>query len=245
MRRLDGRVVIITGAAGEIGAAVARRCAAEGARTMLVDVSDAVASVVEQPSADVVVGDITDQATCAEAVDRALRRWGAVHGLVNAAGIVVMGDVTTLDDERWRQVQAVNLDAPRQWARACLPALERTRGAIVNIASITATHAMPARAAYAVSKAGLVALTQSIAVDFGGVGVRANAISPGSIETDMLRRYCADDPAMRLDLERRNPLGRLGQPAEVAACCALLLSDEAAFMNGANVIIDGGRTAWT
>jgi NAD(P)-dependent dehydrogenase (short-subunit alcohol dehydrogenase family) len=141
-------------------------------------------------------------------------------------------------------VLAVNLTAPFTWARAAIPALlDAGGGAIVNIASIDADFARPRTSAYVTSKAGLLGLTRSIAIDFGRRGIRCNAISPSSIDTEMLRAHLS---RAGLDADAqiaRNHVGRLGTAEEVAAACAYLLSDEAGFVNGANLVIDGARTA--
>jgi NAD(P)-dependent dehydrogenase (short-subunit alcohol dehydrogenase family) len=242
MALLQGQSVIVTGAARGMGHATALRAAAEGASVVLVDVDPAVAEIAAGTGGTAVVGSVTDPA-CA---DRAVEAAGGVTGLINVAGIHRRGDVVTATDDEWDQVLAVNLTAPRIWARAVIPAmLERGGGAIVNVASLAGTRARPDCAAYTASKSGLLGLTRSIAVDFGPRGIRANSLSPGSIDTPMLRAHEAAGGASRADQIAHTYLARLGTPEEIAGCCCFLLSPDAAFVNGSDFMVDGGRTAGT
>jgi 2-keto-3-deoxy-L-fuconate dehydrogenase len=244
--RLAGRRLLITGAAQGIGADVARRCVAEGASVALVDRDPAVERLAEQLGGRAFVADVTSAAAAASTVAEAIRQLGGLDGLANVAGVHRDGDVVDTSDESWNLVLGVNLTAPFLWARAALPAmLEAGEGAIVNIGSIASSHALPRSAAYVASKTGLIGLTRSLAVDFGRRGVRSNAILPGSIETEFLASYIERNPERGEELMDRNFAGRFGTPDEVAACCAYLLSDEARFINGASIAIDGGRTAAT
>jgi NAD(P)-dependent dehydrogenase (short-subunit alcohol dehydrogenase family) len=244
--RLAGKQVLITGAARGIGAAVARRCAQEGAAVALVD---RLADVLDVAHALGGVGftvDVAARDSAERTVAETLRHLGGLTGLVNAAAIQRNGSALDIADETWDEVMAINLTAPLAWIRAALPALlESGAGSIVNLTSIAATYAIPDSVSYAACKHGLLGVTRSVAVDFGRRGVRCNAVSPGSINTELLVDYAHHNPAKASRLIDQNFAGRFGEPDEVAACCAYLLADESGFTNGANLIIDGGRTAGT
>ena len=169
---------------------------------------------------------------------------GGRDGLANVAGVQRDGNVVDTSDEIWALVLAVNLTAPFVWSRAAIPVmLESGGGSIVNVASIAATHAIPRNVAYVTSKTGLLGLTRSIAADFGRRGVRCNAVSPGTIATEFFDDYAVRNPDVARKLTDLNFAGRFGTAEEVAALCAFLLSDDAGFINGANVAVDGGRSA--
>jgi len=236
--RLDGRRIIVTGAAAGIGRAIAERCLAEGAAVAAVDLDPQ----VETLTTTSLVGDVVNCADAAVAL--ALETFGGIDGLVSNAAVHATGDAVSTTDDVWERVLAVNLHAPFAWARAAIPhMLDAGGGAIVHIASIDADYARPATTAYIASKAGLLGLTRSIAIDFGRRGIRCNGISPSSIDTPMLRAHLERNGLDATAQSARTFAGRLGTPEEVAAACAYLLSDEAAFVNGTNLVLDGARTA--
>lgn len=235
--------MIVTGAAQGIGEATARRCAEEGARLILVDLEPAVEKVASELGAIPFTADLREPGSPEATVRLARERLHGLEGLVNAAGVHRDGDVTDTPDETWSSVLDVNLVAPFRLARAAIPLmLEGRGGAIVNIASIGATHTRPRSAAYSASKAGLLGLTRAIAIDYGRRGVRCNAISPGSIETGFLKSYVERNPTEGAKLLDLNYVGRFGAPDEIAALTAYLLADESGFVNGENIVVDGGRT---
>ena len=235
--------MVVTGAAQGMGEAVARRCATEGARLILVDVDPAVAAVARELAALAVVADVREPGRAEATVQLAREELGGLEGLANVAGVHRDGDVTGTSDEIWSTVLGINLEAPFRWARAAIPLLlEGAGGAIVNIASIGASNPRPRSAAYSASKAGLLGLTRAIAIDYGRQGVRCNAVSPGSIETGFLQAYMERNPAEGAKLVDLNYAGRLGTPAEIGALCAYLLADESGFVNGENIVVDGART---
>lgn len=243
---LEARIILVTGAASGIGEAVARRCVEDGATVVLVDRAPRVHDVAAELGALSFVGDVRDAAFADTTVRAAAEELGGLHGLANVAGVQHSGDAVTLELDRWDLTLGVNVTAPFLWARAAIPVMLRGGGgSIVNVASVAATHAIRNSVAYVSSKHALLGLTRSIATDFGRRGIRCNAVSPGSIETAFLRSYTSANPEAGRRLVDANSVGRLGQPEEVAAWCAYLFGPEAGFVNGANLLVDGGRTAAT
>lgn len=244
-----GRVVLITGAgAGAgIGAATGRAFAARGASVALADRDGAAA----RASADAIVADggsaraytldVTDPAQVEAVVAAVEAELGPVAVLVNNAGIAERTGFLELTPDAWRQVMDVNLTG----AFLCAQAVARRMvarvagGAIVNVASVAGLTAVPGRAAYIASKHGLVGLTRALALDLGGAGIRVNAVAPASVETP-LTAALLDRPGAREATARRHPLGRHGQPDEIARAIVFLASDEAGFITGASLPVDGG-----
>lgn len=255
--RLTGRRIVVTGGARGIGRAIVERVLTEGANVAVVDTSQSeldLAStdlVNRHPSLTVhtVVCDVTDDSRLAIAVDRAAESLGGLDGLVNNAGVLREEALVDVSNEAWQLTLAVNLTAPLRMTQMVVPHMIRAGGgSIVNISSIEGLRVRPRHASYAASKAALLQLTRSTAIELGVHNIRANAICPGSIDTEMLRGHIGslEDPDAALqDLVGRNFAGRLGTPDEVAAVAAHLLSDEAAFTTGQHYVIDGARTVTT
>ena len=250
--RLEGKVAIVTGAARGIGAAIARKFAAEGARLGLIDIDAAAlaafAAELEAEGATLVTAEanIGERASVEAAVAAVLGRYGRVDVLVNNAGINVFADPLELEDEDWRRCMAVNLEGAWHMIRAVLPGMIAAgQGAIVNIASTHAFSIIPGTFPYPVAKHGLLGLTRSLAVDYAPRGVRINAIAPGYIETDKVRDWLAEFPdpaAARARVEGLIPLRRIGTPEQVAHAAVFLASDESAFSTGSVLTMDGGRS---
>jgi NAD(P)-dependent dehydrogenase (short-subunit alcohol dehydrogenase family) len=242
--KLDGKSIIVTGAARGIGAVIAQTCVEEGAQVLVVDIDPRVEEVAAELGAVAVVGDLTTDGLAEQTVAEAVARHGTLDGLVNNAALVLEGDLLGTDMENWRSTIQLNMEVPFTWCKAALPVLlEKGDGSIVNISSTEGIVARPNHFSYVTSKAGLGGLTRSIAIDFGRRGIRCNSVSPGSIDSERFREYVEGRPELEAELISYNYRGRIGRPREVAACCVYLLSDDSGFVTGADYIIDGGRTA--
>ncbi|MBP6900263.1 MAG: glucose 1-dehydrogenase [Burkholderiaceae bacterium] len=247
--RLDGRLALVTGAAGGIGAATAQALAGAGARVWLADRDaarcEAVARALREQghAAWAAALDVTEPAAVHALAQRVAAEQGDLDILVNNAGLLVRRGIDDPDAEAIvHQVMEVNLHGAFAMVKAFLPALRRRRGCIVNVASGAAFTAQARCAGYSASKAALHMLTQTLAVDLGADGVRVNAVAPGVIETAMTEATRAD--ATRLaGFVQRTPAGRIGQPAEVAAAILFLASPLASYVNAATLPVDGGFLA--
>ena len=252
LKRLQSKVVIVTGAAKGIGAAIANRCAAERAALVLVDRDKDALSAAFPDSANtsLVVGDMADEGTVRAMVDSALEDHGRLDGLVNNAGI--FGSFTRFEDntiEAFQEIISINVQAVWLAMKYAKPAMLASDGggSIVNIASMAAMRANRRLSLYGMTKGAVANLTMNAATEYAKHNIRVNAICPGPIDTDMLgnveefidERH--SDKA-RSQIERSIPLGRYGQPQEIAAVAAFLLSRDASFMTGARVPVDGGQS---
>jgi NAD(P)-dependent dehydrogenase (short-subunit alcohol dehydrogenase family) len=248
MARFDGRTAIVTGAARGIGRACAERLAAEGARVIVADIAELNGKeTAHQLGARFVRCDVGDARDVANLVATA-KQAGDIDVLVNNAGIIHAADFLDLKEADFDRVLRVNLKGPFLLGQAVGKQMVaqvkagKKPGAIVNMASINAVVAIPNQVPYSVSKGGLAQLTRVMALALAPHGIRVNAIGPGSIMTELLAGIATDKEAKRRLLSR-TPLGRIGTPAEVAAVAAFLASDDASYMTGEIVFVDGGRLA--
>lgn len=242
---LGGRIALVTGAARGIGRAIALRAAAEGAKLLLTDRDteglEDTARLARELGCEcaTVVGSLADTEFPGALIKAGHERFGRLDTVINNAGIGHRASVADHTLKAWNKVVAVNLTAPFLVVQAALPLLEQsTRGSVVNIAS-TAVVGFAGQVAYDSSKGGLVSMTRSMAVDLGGKGIRANAVCPGFVATDMV----AADPDFTRISERickTLPIARVGQPDDIAAAVVWLASDEARYVTGQALFVDGG-----
>jgi meso-butanediol dehydrogenase / (S,S)-butanediol dehydrogenase / diacetyl reductase len=244
VNRLHQRVAAVTGAADGIGYAIAERLAAEGAQVALLDIND------PRPAADKfnalgVQVDVCDHKQVRAALQAVVDHYGRLDILVNNAGID--GDATPAADypvEVYQRVIAVNLNGVFHGLRYGIPhLLANGGGAIINIASGAAVKAIPGLSPYCASKAGVVALTRTTAVEYAPHGIRINAVLPGAIETPLLAQVMAHSPDVIGVMAAQHPLGRIGVPREIASAVAFLASDDASFITGVALPVDGGFAA--
>lgn len=253
--RFVDRVAVVTGGTTGIGRATVERLHDEGAAVVFCgrrsDVGHQVAADLSSDRALFVAADVTARADLERLYASCQDRFGRLDIVVNNAGNVVVGPTLDLKPEQWRRTLALNLDAVFDSCQLALPMLLATiesgaaaGAAIVNVASLDSVRADRGFAAYNAAKAGVANLTRALALEFGPVGVRANTVSPGAVDTP-LTSMTRDDPTSAAAFAEAIPVGRFGRPEEVAAAIAFLAADEAGFVNGANLLVDGGVTAGT
>jgi glucose 1-dehydrogenase len=245
--RLKDRIAIVTGAARGIGLAIAERFASEGATVVISDIMDeAGQAAAAATGAAYIHCDVSKSAEVNALVAATVERFGAVDILVNNAGIALGGDFLEVSEADFDRVLGVNLKGSFLMLQACARHMVnqaeagRKPGAIVNMSSVNDTLAIPAIVSYCVSKGGVSQLTRATSIALAPHGIRVNAIGPGSISTDMMKGVLADKAALNRALSR-TPLGRVGEPPEVAAIAAFLASDDASYITGETIYVDGGR----
>jgi NAD(P)-dependent dehydrogenase (short-subunit alcohol dehydrogenase family) len=248
-QRFSGRVMLVTGGSSGIGRATARALGAEGARVVVAGRrGHRLAEVVEEIAAAgseaiAVTGDVRDERACASWVAEAVARFGALDGLVNAAGVIGNGGIQNTAPEEWDRVMDSNLRSLYLMTRAATPELAKRKGAVVSLSSVAGTRPYPGLLAYCVSKAAVDMFTRCVALDLAPEGVRVNAVNPGVVVTELhtTANAVADYPAFLERGKTTHPIGRVGQPEEIAALILFLLSDEAGWITGVTYAIDGGR----
>jgi NAD(P)-dependent dehydrogenase (short-subunit alcohol dehydrogenase family) len=243
--RLHDRTAIITGAAGGIGLATARRFAEEGAHVVLVDVDDDVGErAAEEVDGTYIRCDVTDPGQVEAMVAQAHLRYGSVDIAFNNAGISPPDDDSILDTslEAWRRVQEVNLTSVFLCCKAVLPYMrEQGRGSIINTASFVAVMgAATSQISYTASKGGVLAMSRELGVQFAREGIRVNALCPGPVDTPLLRELFAKDPERAARRLVHIPMGRFAEATEIANAVVFLASDESSFVTAATFLVDGG-----
>ncbi|PHM29331.1 SDR family NAD(P)-dependent oxidoreductase [Xenorhabdus budapestensis] len=244
MIRFEDKVVIITGAGSGIGEATAKRFSQEGAIVVLAgrdtDKLHCVFSELPSEKALVIQTDVTDRESVKNMVDETVRHFGRIDILVNNAGLYAVGDLLNISEEEANAVLATNFNGVLNCSYFALPHLLKSKGCIVNNASISGLGGDWGGAHYCASKGAVVNLTRAMALDYGSQGVRVNAVCPGLVLTPMVARL--DEETLE-SFDSRISLKRPGQPSEVAAAIAFLASEDASFINGVNLPVDGGLTA--
>ncbi|NNF64516.1 MAG: SDR family oxidoreductase [Acidimicrobiia bacterium] len=246
--QLSAPVAIVTGGASGMGAATARLLAREGYRVAIVDKGSEQGNAVADEVGGVAhIGSVADSAFCAETVGSVLATFGRIDVLINAAGVIVRATAANTTDEQWREIFSVNVDGVFFMSRAVIPSMrEANKGAIVNFGSIWGSVGAAGHSAYAATKGAVHQLTKSMALEHARDGIRINAVCPGEIRTPMLAserlRPPTEDELAEL-ADATVPMGRLGEPEEVAAVVAFIASDAASYMTGSMVTVDAGFTA--
>ena len=245
--RLDGRRALVTGGASGIGEQTVRTLAQAGAQVLIADLNKGAADTLAAEvggGASGVALDVSDPAS----VSAAFSKIGELDYLINNAGVGSVGTIEECAHEEWRRVMRVNIDGPFLVTQAALPLLlASAHGAVVNIGSVAGLVGVKRRFAYCASKGAVVAMTRQLAADYSG-RLRVNCICPGTVDTPFVEAYIEkyhahEKEEMRAQLNARQPIGRLGKPSEIAHMALYLCSDEAEFVQGATLEIDGGWTA--
>ncbi len=252
MDRLAGQVAIVTGGAQGIGGATARKLAAEGARVLLADIDEA---TMEQNAArireaggtvETIVTDVSEGEQIKRMVDAAVGHWGALHILVNNAytgGQEMRGSAVEVSETHWNQGLAILMTAIFLGVKHAVPVMERSGGgAIVNLSSVHGLLMAPRHIVYEAGKSAVIGMTRQMAIDFGSLGIRVNAICPGHIVTERIKPDWDAHPDGLRYFEQQYPVRRTGKPEDIANAIAFLCSEEASFITGQALTVDGGLT---
>jgi NAD(P)-dependent dehydrogenase (short-subunit alcohol dehydrogenase family) len=243
--RLEGRVAVVTGGASGIGLATVRRLAAEGAKVVIGDLDPAAGkAAADEVGGLFVATDVTDAAAVDTLFKQAFDTYGSVDIAFNNAGISPPDDASILDTglEAWRKVQEVNLTSVYLCCKAAIPYMQRQgKGSIINTASFVAVMgAATSQISYSASKGGVLAMSRELGVEFARQGIRVNALCPGPVNTPLLTELFAKDPERAQRRLVHVPMGRFGEPEEIAAAVAFLASDDSSFITANTFLVDGG-----
>lgn len=250
--RLRNHIAVVTGAGSGIGKAIAIALAADGAQVVVVDIQPATgeqtAKLIRDQGSQAVAftADVSDPDSVEELGKRVIEMFGKLHVLVNDAAIQINKTVVDTTPEEWNRQMAVNVGGVFLCSRRFLPHLRETRGVIINLSSVNGFFVEPSCAGYCATKAAIIGLTKAMAIDHGREGVRVHAICPGYIDTGLAESYFqsqSDPMRARAEAGSLHALGRVGRAEEVARLAVFLASEEASFMTGAAVIVDGGFSA--
>jgi meso-butanediol dehydrogenase/(S,S)-butanediol dehydrogenase/diacetyl reductase len=249
---LENKVALITGAGAGIGAGIAERFSEAGAAIVVFDINGETAAQMSRkldqgrPGQSIAIrGDVSNEADVRAAVEQTVAKFGKVDILINNAGIDVAGFVPDMITSEWDRVLAVNLKGAFLFSKYVIPRMRGRGGAIVNISSVHAFASYEAYAAYDAAKAGMLALTRTLALDHGRDGIRVNAICPGYINTPMMDEWLKEQPdpdATMKQVLSFHPLGRIGTPLDIAEAALFLASDASSFVSGAFLVVDGAMT---
>ena len=248
-KALQGRIAVITGASKGLGKQMAESLAGEGAAVALVarnkELLDGVAAGIGQQGgkAEVIVADVTDESAVSDVARQVSEKLGVCDILINNAGINNRKSVDEFTLKEWNEIVAVNLTAPFLMCRALVPAMKKARwGRIINMTSIMSHVSLPQRTGYSATKAGLLGMTRALALELAPWHITANGISPGPFATEM-NRAIIDDPEKNAQFLARIPAGRWGKVEEIGRLAVYLCSEEAGFITGTDIVIDGGWLA--
>jgi NAD(P)-dependent dehydrogenase (short-subunit alcohol dehydrogenase family) len=247
MQRLQDRVVVITGAGSGLGLASARRLAAEGAKVVAVDIDAAAGqAAADEVGGEFVAANVADESQVQDLFDGVAARYGRIDVAFNNAGISPPDDdsILTTGIDAWRRVQEINLTSVYLCCKYVLPHMQaRGKGSIINTASFVAIlGAATSQISYTASKGGVLAMSRELGVQFAREGIRVNALCPGPINTPLLQELFASDPDRAARRLVHVPMGRFGEPEEIAAAVAFLASDDSSFITASQFVVDGGIT---
>ncbi len=246
--RLKGKRAVVTGGGSGIGAATARLFAAEGASVAVLDndlsgAENVVSQIRESGgNASVWSCDVADEAQARDTIGRAAQHMGGIDTLFNSAGIALRRTVSDTETQDWDRIMASNLRGCYLAARSCLEHFPALGGSIIHVSSVTGIFGVRSRAAYSASKGALVALTRTMAIDLAPRQIRVNCVCPGFVRTPLIKALLADAPRLERLLSM-HPLGRLGEPEDVAQAALFLASDDSRWITGVSLPVDGGFSA--
>lgn len=250
MSQFAGKVALVTGGTAGIGRATALAFAREGAKVVIagrhVAEGEETIHFIKQQAGDAlfVQTDVSKASDVEHVINTAVTTYGRLDYAVNSAGTEgAIGPITTLSEDGWERTIAINLKGTWLSLKAEVAAMLKQGGAIVNIASVVGMVGLPGMTIYTASKSGVIGLTKAAALEYAKAGIRVNVVSPGGIDTEMLDRFLGGDQEVKQQQGSTIPLGRIGQPEEVAAAVIWLCSDAASFVTGHNLVVDGGYIA--